>query len=215
MGTPIDRTGRKYGRLTAVRRAENDKHGNSQWECLCDCGAVAIVSSPSLATGNTKSCGCLSKELAGIRARERSTTHGLSNTRTYKVWAGMRKRCRNPNDIAYYYYGGRGIKVCERWMKFENFLADMGEVPEGMSIERLDVNGDYCPENCVWLPNSEQRKNVRNNVHVVYEGEKMILSDFARKIGRRPSRISTWLKKGFTPEQMLTKPKRKPKGVKA
>lgn len=211
MGTPIDRTGRKYGRLTAVRRVENDKHGNAQWECLCNCGAVVIVDSCRLATGNTNSCGCLSRELSSARLTERSTTHGLSNTRTYKVWAGMRKRCRNPNDIAYCYYGGRGIKVCERWMKFENFLADMGEVPEGMSIERLDVNGDYCPENCVWLPNSEQRKNVRNNVHVVYEGEKMILADFARKIGRHPSRVSGWLKKGFTPEQMLTKRRRKPK----
>lgn len=112
-------------------------------------------------------------------------------------------------DISDALHGGRGITVCERWMKFENFLADMGEVPEGMSIERLDVNGNYCPENCVWLPNSEQRKNVRNNVHVTYEGEKMIAADFARRIGRAPQRVYEWLKQGLTPEQMADKRKRK------
>lgn len=194
----IDRTGHRYGRLTVLRRAENDKHGNTRWECLCDCGTFTVVNSSAFWAGRTRSCGC--------RFNKRSTTHGLHGTRTYKVWGAMKDRCSNPNNKAYRHYGGRGIKVCERWMKFENFLADMGEVPEGMSIERVDVNGDYCPDNCVWLPLAKQNKNTRTNVRVTYKGREMIALDFAREIGRNRNLIYCWLKQGLTPEQIAAKP---------
>lgn len=207
----IDRTGHRYGRLTVVRRAENSKHRHTRWECLCDCGTTTVVDSPSLATGNSTSCGCLFTE----QLLERNTKHGRAGSpsegSTYSVWMSMRGRCNNHRHVSYPYYGGRGIKVCPRWDCFEAFLEDMGERPEGMSIERLDVNGDYCPENCVWIPLIEQNKNTRRNVQVTYKGRAMIALDFAREIGRKPGLVYRWLKQGLTPEQIAAKPKPRPK----
>ena len=205
----IDRTGQKYGRLTVLRRSENTKHGHTQWECLCDCGNTKVVATPLLAAGYTASCGCLRVEVA----TERSTTHGkaggrsATRSRTYQAWSSMRKRCSNPNSAYYHCYGGRGIKVCERWQKFENFLEDMGECPDDMSIERINVNADYCPENCKWATNFEQSRNTRRNVRVIYQGREMAAVDFARALGRRPSTVYYWFREGFTTEQIIEKAK--------
>jgi len=111
------------------------------------------------------------------------TTHGKSGTRTWKIWTGMLNRCQNPNGPAYEYYGGRGIKVCERWHDFENFLGDMGEAPPGLSIDRKDNNGNYCKENCRWATKLEQAGNMRSNRLVTYKGETRTIREWSRHLG--------------------------------
>jgi hypothetical protein len=129
--------------------------------CVCDCGSVRVVLSQSLRTGKSVSCGCYSTEVNKARARHGHNRKG-HKSRTYTTWNMMTQRCLNPNNDRYYDYGGRGITVCERWLDFANFLADMGERPEGTSIDRIDVNGNYEPTNCRWATSAEQGTNKRH-----------------------------------------------------
>lgn len=158
MSRMIDLTGQVFGRLTVIKLAPKSKAGNIKWECKCECGNVFYVHGSMLRRGGSNSCGCLSIEMTS----ERSTTHGMSREPLYRVWATMKARCYNKNHNRYKYYGGRGIKVCDRWLNsFENFLEDMGMRAEGLTIERVDNDDDYSPGNCEWRTHADQSRNRR------------------------------------------------------
>lgn len=167
MGKFVDITGKRYGRLTVVRRI--DKKGNgAYWECLCDCGNTTILTTRVLNNGHTKSCGCYR------RSGERETTHGMSKTRIYREWLAIKRRCYNKNSAYYEIYGGRGIAVCDEWKSsFEAFYAwAMAKgYRDDLTIDRIDNNGDYSPLNCRWATTAEQSLNKSSNRLVTFNGE--------------------------------------------
>ena len=166
----IDLSGQKFHRLTVVKRhPENNKQNKPMWVCKCDCGKVVIVTGSDLKSGNTKSCGCLDKEVG----KKKLTTHGYSKTRLYRVWTSMKDRCHNPNNKRYNDYGGRGIFVCDEWrhdfVAFREWAYQNGyddSVPFGQcTIDRANNNDGYTPYNCVWSTLSQQAHNKRNTSH--------------------------------------------------
>jgi hypothetical protein len=158
MSKILDLTGKRFGRQVALAlHPERSRVGEARWVCRCDCGGEGIVRGSNLRSGWSKSCGCIQKEmLAKFNAK-----HGLRRTRAYQCWQNMKARCFYPRARAYPCYGGRGITVCERWLSFENFHADMGDPPPGMSLDRIDPNGNYEPRNCRWATVAEPPANRR------------------------------------------------------
>lgn len=153
----IDIIGQKFGRWTVVKETGRDERQECLWECRCDCGNIRIVQGHHLRSGHSKSCGCLKRE----KIIERNITHGMCKTTTYKSWSDMLQRCNNTKNSRYPDWGGRGIKVCEEWLKFENFLKDMGEKPKGFTLERQNNEDGYYKTNCCWISHTEQNRNQR------------------------------------------------------
>jgi hypothetical protein len=179
-----------FGKLTVIGTAEPyGKKKSTRWRCRCECGNETTPHQSALRQGVAKSCGCTArtKWIATI------TTHGLTKTPEYKNWAAMKARCYNANGPKFADYGGRGIKVCNRWLdSFENFLADMGKRPEGMrEIDRIDPNGDYTPENCRWANRSQQNRNRRDSLLITMNGETKCLADWCDDLDLPYSTIST------------------------
>lgn len=202
----VDIVGEKFGRLTVMRRNGYGKQGQTTWDCKCECGQwVPSISKQSLASGNTRSCGCIARELL----RSRNYRHGRAKSRLYKIYHGICTRCTNPHATHFKDYGGRGIK--NLWKSFEEFDKDMGKgfrrLDKGkysISIERTDVNGNYCKENCRWANMQEQANNTRRNHYLIYLGRRQTLTQWARELGSTQERIRARLKNGFTIEQALT-----------
>lgn len=209
----IDRTGHKYGRLTVIAMIPKPRGAKHlYWLCRCDCGSTVDVDSLHLGCGHTQSCGCLQKDRLAL-AR---TTHGATSAKgsipEYGVWLNMKARCTHKSVDSYKYYGARGIKVCERWMKFENFIEDMGRRPsDGHSIDRIDSNGNYEPSNCKWSDSFEQNNNRSNTRHLTYNGKTMSMFQWSREVGINPVRLHGRLAAGWSVERALTEPVRKNK----
>lgn len=198
--TRDDWAGRTVGRLTVVGKSERRVCGTTAWLCRCECGGEAYARLVDLRRGRPKSCGCVN----------RSRTHGASRTPEFRVWCGLRQRCNSSRYREFYLYGGRGIRVCERWLgkdRFANFLQDMGRRPSARhSIERKDVNGDYAPENCVWATATEQARNKRNNRLLTFNGKTQPLPLWADEVGVSVDLLHSRLYRKWSVRRALTTP---------
>lgn len=211
-------TGQRFGRLIVIKESGRAKSRSVIWLCKCDCGNYHKVESRILTSGHTLSCGCLSRD----KFVERLTKHNMSKTRLYKCWQDMKTRCSNPNTPYYHSYGGRGISYCKEWNTFESFKewalangyiesANHGEC----TLDRIDVNKNYCPENCRWITNQEQQNNRRNNILLTFNGETKTLTQWANDINIKSSTLSARIKDyHWSVEKALTTPvkERKRKG---
>jgi hypothetical protein len=195
-----DLTGEKYGRLTILSMYRDDKNKPIA-RCLCDCGVEKEISVYMLRNGDARSCGCLNFENNGMYK------HGYAGTLTYVCWSSIIQRCNNPNNVRYKRYGGRGIKICERWNKFENFLEDMGEKPDKMSIDRINNDDGYYKENCKWSTTKEQSLNRENTIYVTYNGEEKRLVDLVEELGLDYSTIKSRIRQQhWSIEDAISKP---------
>ena len=196
----------KFGRLTVIREAGRTKSGNALWSCTCDCGGEKIVSSDGLRSGRTQSCGCIKRE----QNVEMFTTHGERHSSIYKLWASIKNRCYNKNAHKYADYGERGIKVCEEWetdyIAFRDWCLSNGYI-KGLTIERIDVNGDYSPSNCIFATQKIQQNNRRNNHRITYEGVTKTLSQWAEHLGMTYKMLEHRINRGWSVKDAFTIPR--------
>lgn len=199
--------GERFARLVVIGTASHRGH-HPHWVCRCDCGNEVTVSASNLRSGMTRSCGCLAREVAIAL----NTTHERTRTTEHTAWVNMRQRCSNPNNPSFDKYGGRGIRVCSRWLEsFENFFADMGERPPATSLDRKDNNGNYEPGNCRWATFTVQVANRRPfttkaSLRLDVSGEVKTIHEWARLRSLRPSTIYGRLDSGWTPERAVNTP---------
>lgn len=202
MGKFIDLTGQKFGRLLVIERCGTAKNGGVVWKCKCDCGNISTVASCSLRRGAVVSCGCYSRE----KFSERLIKHGESKTRIYRCWNGIMQRCFHPKCKAYQWYGARGITVCDEWKRFEPFkewgLAN--GYADNLTIDRIDVNKGYSPENCRWVTMKIQANNRRTNHFIQYRGKPYTISQLSSISGINETTICERIKRGWDAQRLLT-----------
>jgi hypothetical protein len=192
----IDLTDKRFGSLTVKSFVGIvGKTSSHKWVCICDCGNETLSHGGNLRGGLSTSCGCKRK----LRASEANKTHGESQkTKEYGIWAGMRKRCNSVTSVDYPDYGGRGIKVCERWDVFANFLEDMDRCPNGYSLDRIDVNKGYSPDNCRWADSKTQARNKTNTRWITYNGITKALCEWAELSGTNRTMIDKRIRRGWS-----------------
>jgi len=197
----INLTGKKFGKLTVMERANNDKSKNTQWVCKCDCGKIAVFRADHLKKGATKSCGCSKGEAISISKLK----HGMRRTKLYGVWNSMIQRCKNPNTCGARLYHDRGISVCPEWQEFETFKnwALQNGYADNFTIDRIDNNKGYYPENCRWVDLITQANNKRTNRIIEFNGEKKTLAQWVREYNAEYGKVWLRLKRGWDFERAL------------
>lgn len=199
--------GLRFDRLTIESVFRGDR-GRTYVKASCSCGGNTVSVLSAIHLGRTKSCGCLKVEIAKVG----NATHGHSRlykrSRTMAAFHNMHVRCENPRSKKYKNYGMRGVKVCPEWAEFAQFLADMGECPEGLTLDRVDVNGPYCKENCVWETPKNQARNRTNTVRVTYKGESKPLTEWCDLLGLKRGTIYNRLRSGMSVSAAFEKPTR-------
>lgn len=205
----IDLTGQKFGRLTVVERGENANDGHTRWKCSCECGSnkIVLAIAKDLKKGHTKSCGCIQREKA-ILAGKSKKTHGKTNTRLFNIWHGMKQRCYDKTSCSYELYGKRGIRICDEWCNsFQAFYdwSMQNGYAENLSIDRIDINGNYSPDNCRWTTMKVQQNNKRNNRLVTYKGETLTVTQWSERTGIKLSTLVSRLNSGWDIEKALNK----------
>lgn len=204
MPAPLHITpGDRYGRLVVVAEAPK-RRKMRHFLCRCDCGNTITTRLSALRNGKSKSCGCLRVE----QNRTANLTHGLSHRPLYRTWHGMKQRCLNPNAVAYEHYGGRGITICDEWLEYEPFhrWALANGYRKGLSIERIDVDGNYEPSNCTWIARNRQTENTRRSRPVTFRGETKILKHWARDLGLPAKLLRNRLNRGWSVEKAFSTP---------
>lgn len=210
MPLAVDLSGMRFSRLTALSPRPGSRQSRRGWLCRCVCGNEVVVPTDKLLAGHTRSCGCLQRESVA----DTNTRHGQTGVPEYQTWKGIKARCGNPNHPAYENYGGRGVTMCPAWeTDFSAFLRDMGPKPDaGHTVERLDNSVGYEPGNCVWATRGEQSRNKRNNRWLTYQGETLILRDWADRLGITPGALGCRLDKfGWPVAKALSVPARRRK----
>ena len=191
-----DLTGLKFNKLTVIEKATANKYSQARWRCKCDCGNESIVVTQKLTSGRTKTCGC-SKLISPNK------THGLSGIPEYRIWDGIIQRATNPKCSTYDRYGGRGIGVCDRWRKFENFLEDMGRRPKDYTIERIDNDKGYSLDNCKWDTRVNQARNRRSSRFIIIDGVTRVLSEWLIYLNLSGSTFHRRRKRGLSERDSL------------
>lgn len=200
----IDLIGQKFGRLTIVKYDGNDRHNKAVWLCQCDCGEKIIVVGSSLRSNHTRSCGCFRNEITIQRSMKHGHRRMIGSSRTYTSWRNMIDRCMNPKNKYYHNYGGRGIIVCQQWLKdFRNFLKDMGECPKGYSIDRINNSKNYCKSNCHWITAKMNNRNKRNNRLITFGEKTQCIAAWAEETGINEDTIRYRLNSGWLVEDIL------------
>lgn len=198
----LDLIGKRFHKLLVVEKANNQKH-KTMWKCKCDCGSITLVTTSNLNANRVKSCGCLRID----QLIKRSTTHNQRHTSLYEVWKSIKQRCLNPQSKAYKNYGGRGICICDEWKNnFENFYkwSISNGYTKGLTIDRIDNNSNYSPQNCRWVTRLQQANNKRNTIYLTINNKTDSLSNWLRVYNVNRSTYMTRIKYGKTPEQALT-----------
>ena len=203
MSNFVDLTGKRFGRLIAVEKSEHQGR-EILWRCVCDCGNEKVIQGNHLRMGLTKSCGCLRRE------KGRNTTHGMTHSRLYTTWVNLRSRCNNPKDRCYHNYGGRGITYCEEWERFEAFYewAMASGYNDTLTIDRIDNNKGYCPENCRWATVKDQARNRRSCHLLTYKGETKTLREWEETLGMHRGTLVQRIYMGWTTEKAIETPVR-------
>ena len=198
-----DITGNRYGALVAIERAGSTSEGLALWRCRCDCGGEIVARGANLRSGNTTSCGCVRNE----QARMRCTKHGDYGKRLHTIWRHMKERCEDANNRYYYCYGGRGVSVCEEWHDYEVFKkwALENGYDDQLSIDRIDNDKDYSPDNCRWATMKEQQNNRSNNCRYTYNGDTHTVAEWADILGVNKHTLYTRLRRGVPFAQAIHK----------
>jgi hypothetical protein len=203
----------RFGMLRVVAEAGTNRHRKKLWRCVCDCGGETVATTGNLRSGNSESCGCEKRD-AMVRARithghTRGRLEGKPNSRAYVAWGNMINRCTNPNDAKFPRWGGRGITICERWAAFENFYADMGDPPEGHSLDRINNDGNYEPQNCRWADASTQTKNrrpMKSGRYITHNGRTLDTAEWSRELGLHRDAVLKRLQYGWDEVSAVTLP---------